>query len=165
MKSAFSKRALPLIAFTALALASLPATAGIYDSLVVFGDSLSDSGNAAAAGFIDSTQVISGNTYIPKAAYASTTFSNGPVWASDAAAPARHFVVQPALTSGRNSYRAFSGATTGGTGASPSLLDQASLYLAHNAASANALYVIEGGGKRRGSRSRMTRAARLLARR
>src|SRR6478609_263741 len=86
MKSAFCKRALPLIAFTALALASLPATAGIYDSLVVFGDSLSDSGNAAAAGAIDKTQVITGNSYIPKAAYASTTFSNGLVWASDAAA-------------------------------------------------------------------------------
>ena len=51
---------------------------------------------------------------------------------------------KPSLLSGTN--YAFGGATTGGTGASPSLLDQASLYLAHNAASANALYVIEGGG-------------------
>ena len=68
-----------------IALASLPAATSPYNSLVVFGDSLSDSGNAAAAGFIDATQVITGNTYVSNKAYAPMTFSNGPVWASDVA--------------------------------------------------------------------------------
>lgn len=33
-----------------MVIASLPAQAGLYNSMVVFGDSLSDSGNAAALG-------------------------------------------------------------------------------------------------------------------
>ena len=57
--------ALPTFALTLVALTSLPATAGLYNSMVVFGDSLSDSGNNAAAGLFDPNQVITGNTYIP----------------------------------------------------------------------------------------------------
>ena len=70
MKCAFSKRALPLIAFTALALASLPATAGIvYDSMVIFGDSLSDSGNNALMLGGAQMQTVKDNSYIPTFPY------------------------------------------------------------------------------------------------
>ena len=137
MKSAFCKRALPLIAFTALALASLPATAGIYDSMVVFGDSLSDSGNAAALGAYNPGQVVSGNTYVPSAAYAPKTFSNGAVWASDVAT-ALGVPLQPSQLGGTN--YALGGAT------STNLVTQANQYLSSGLASANALYVVEGGG-------------------
>ena len=85
MKNAFFSRALPAFALAAVVLASLPASASLYNSLVVFGDSLSDSGNDALV--VGSTvQLITGNTYVPGHPYApGTTFSNGPVWASDAA--------------------------------------------------------------------------------
>ena len=39
----------------------------------------------ALAGAINPSQVVLGNSYIPSAAYAFGTFSNGPVWASDGA--------------------------------------------------------------------------------
>ena len=47
MKHAFFSRLLPFVAVTAFSLAALPASASIYNSLVVFGDSLSDNGNNA----------------------------------------------------------------------------------------------------------------------
>ena len=144
MKHAFFGRALPAFTLAAVALTCLPAAASPYNSLVVFGDSLSDSGNAAAVGFYDPKQVVLGNSYIPSEAYApNKTFSNGPVWASDVAA-AIGVTLQPSLLGGTNF--AFGGATTGGP--PPSLLFQASLYLAvtGNVASPNALYVVEGGG-------------------
>jgi outer membrane lipase/esterase len=142
--------ALPTLALTLVALTSLPATAGLYNSLVVFGDSLSDSGNNAAAGLFDPTQVITGNTYVPTNTYAPRTYSNGPVWASDAASQLG-VPLQPSLAGGTNF--AFGGATTGTPGPGPggfpfSLLVQAGQYLTatHNVASPNALYVVEGGG-------------------
>ena len=142
--------ALPTLALTLVALTSLPATAGLYNSMVVFGDSLSDSGNNAAAGLFDPTQVITGNTYVPTNTYAPRTYSNGPVWASDAASQLG-VPLQPSLAGGTNF--AFGGATTGTPGPGPggfpfSLLVQAGQYLTatHNVASPNALYVVEGGG-------------------
>ncbi len=154
MKCAFSKRALPLIAFTALALASLPATAGIvYDSMVIFGDSLSDSGNNALMLGGAQMQTVKDNSYIPTFPYLTPavagTYSNGPVWATYAAT-ALGVSAAPSLAGGTN--YAFGGATTGPAG-SPfpySLLTQANQYLAStaggNTASPTALYVIEGGG-------------------
>jgi outer membrane lipase/esterase len=47
MKHAFFSRALPAFAIFAVLLASVPARAGLYSSMVVFGDSLSDSGSDA----------------------------------------------------------------------------------------------------------------------
>ena len=142
--------ALPTLALTLVALTSLPATAGLYNSMVVFGDSLSDSGNNAAAGLFDPAQVITGNTYVPTNTYAPRTYSNGPVWASDAASQLG-VPLQPSLAGGTNF--AFGGATTGTPGPGPggfpfSLLVQAGQYLTatHNVASPNALYVVEGGG-------------------
>ncbi len=145
MKHAFFGRALPALTLATVALASLPAGASPYTSMVVFGDSLSDSGNDALL-VGSTTQVITGNTYIPGHPYApGTTFSNGPVWASDAAS-ALGVTLQPSVAGGTDF--AFGGATTGGPGPIPNLLLQANQYLGltGNVASPNALYVIEGGG-------------------
>jgi outer membrane lipase/esterase len=140
-----STLALPTLALVALT--SLPATAGLYNSLVIFGDSLSDSGNNALAIGTQPGQVITGNTYVPTFPYASGVYSNGPVWASDAAS-ALGVPLLPSLAGGTNF--AFGGATTGPavTGFPYSLLTQASQYLGltGNHASPNALYVVEGGG-------------------
>jgi outer membrane lipase/esterase len=145
MTYALFNRLLPLVTVTALALTALPASASTYDQLVVFGDSLSDSGNNTLVPQVGSNpaQIITGNTYVPSQTYASGVYSNGPVWASDAAAKLG-VPLTPSLAGGTN--YAFGGATTGGNGLLPSLLTQANLYLATNTASANALYVIAGGG-------------------
>jgi outer membrane lipase/esterase len=152
MKHAFFGRALlPAFTLAAVALASLPAAASPYSSLVVFGDSLSDSGNNAAAGLYDPGQTITGNTYVPSSTYAPAgTYSNGPVWATDVAS-SLGVALQPSLLGGTNF--AFGGATTGTPGSGPggfpySLVVQANQYLGAtgNVASPNALYVIAGGG-------------------
>ncbi len=66
-------------------LAALPALAQ-FSSLVVFGDSLSDSGNNAIVLGANGSQVITGNTYIPTQPYGSGTYSNGPTWVTPFAA-------------------------------------------------------------------------------
>jgi outer membrane lipase/esterase len=144
------RRLLPAFAIAVAALASAPASAGPYDTFVVFGDSLSDNGNNAAAGLFDPSQVITSNTYVPSNTYAAGTYSNGPVWASDFAAMIG-LPLLPSLAGGTDF--AFGGATTGTPGPGPggfpySLLVQASQYLGAtgNHASANGLYVIAGGG-------------------
>ena len=144
MKYAFS-RLLPLVAVTAFSLVTLPASAAVYNSLVVFGDSLSDNGNNAIVIGSNAGQAISGNTYVPSQPYGSGVYSNGPVWASDAASKLG-VTLQPSLGGGTD--YAFGGATTGpaGNGFPYSLLTQANQYLATNTVSANALYVIAGGG-------------------
>jgi outer membrane lipase/esterase len=149
MKYAFFSKALPGFTIAAVALASLPAGASPYTSMVVFGDSLSDSGNDALV-LGTAPQTIGGNTYIPNHPYGPGTFSNGPVWASDVAS-ALGVALQPSLAGGTNF--AFGGATTGTPGPGPggfpySLVVQANQYLAltGGVASPNALYVVEGGG-------------------
>jgi outer membrane lipase/esterase len=140
MKHAFFGRALPAFTLALMALTSLPAAASPYNSLVVFGDSLSDSGNAAALGAYAPNQVVLSNSYIPSAAYApDKTFSNGLVWASDVAA-AIGVPLQPSQLGGTNF--ALGGATTS------NLVAQATQYLGTSSgvASPNALYVVEGGG-------------------
>ena len=145
MTYAFFSRFLPLVAVTAFSLTALPASASLYDSLVVFGDSLSDSGNNALVIGSNAGQTISGNTYVPSQPYGSGVYSNGPVWASNAAATLG-VPLQPSLPGGTN--YAFGGATTGpaGSGFPYSLLTQANQYLGAHTVSANALYVIAGGG-------------------
>lgn len=115
-----------------------------FSSLYVFGDSLSDSGNAALAIGSDATQVISGNSYVPQQPYASGTFSNGPVWVNGFAA-GLGLTVTPSLIGGTNF--AFGGARTSG-GAAPSLVAQAGNLLtnANNMLPGDALYVVAGGG-------------------
>jgi outer membrane lipase/esterase len=144
MKYAFS-RFLPLIAVAVVSLTAPPASASIYNSLVVFGDSLSDNGNNALVIGSNAGQTISGDTYVPSQPYGSGVYSNGPVWASNAASQLG-VTLQPSLAGGTN--YAFGGATTGPavSGFPYSLLTQANQYLATNTVSANALYVIAGGG-------------------
>lgn len=118
------------------ALTAQTAAYGSYSDIVVFGDSLSDSGNAFLA------------TGAPSAPYYNGQYSNGPIWEVTFA---QHFGLSstPALAGGGN--YAIAGAATGDTGtgrASPSLLTQQAGYLAthSNHATADALYVIFGGG-------------------
>ena len=88
-------------------------------------------------------QAITGNTYIPSHPYLrSADFSNGPVWASDVAS-ALGVPLLPSFIPGGTNF-AVGGATTGGP--FPSLVAQATTYLAGNVASSTALYVVEGGG-------------------
>jgi outer membrane lipase/esterase len=140
---------LPICTVAILAFTGSPAAAVPYTSMVVFGDSLSDSGNDAIlipGG--SQAQTITGNTYVPGAPYITATstgtFSNGPVWAT-VAATALGVPLTPSLAGGTNF--AFGGATTGGPGV-PSLLAQATQYLTStgNMASSSALYVVAGGG-------------------
>jgi phospholipase/lecithinase/hemolysin len=64
------RRLLPaFVVVVAAALSSAPAGAGPFDTFVVFGDSLSDNGNNAAAGLFDPSQTITGNTYVPSNTY------------------------------------------------------------------------------------------------
>ena len=146
------RRLLPALALVVAALAAAPASAGPYDTFVVFGDSLSDNGNNASPPFnlFNPGQTITGNTYIPSSTYASHTYSNGPVWASDFAAMIG-LPLGPSLAGGTDF--AFGGATTGTAGSGPggfpfSLLVQTGQYLTatSNHASPNGLYVIAGGG-------------------
>src|SRR4051812_11253457 len=142
MRSSFLNRIVP--AFTlVVALTSLPAAASPYTSMVVFGDSLSDSGNAAIA--VGSTvQNISGNTYVPNHPYDvgtfKGTFSNGPVWATTAANALTGVPLTPSFAGGTNF--ALGGATSSG------LVQQAAAYFTTTGglASSTALYVVEGGG-------------------
>ncbi len=150
MKHVSIRALLPVLVLALTTFASDPAGASSYSSLVVFGDSLSDNGNNAAVGLYDPAQVITGNSYIPSNTYAPGTYSNGPVWASDFAAMIG-VPLLPSLLGGTDF--AFGGATTGTPGPGPggfpySLLVQADQYLgaSGNLASADALYVIEGGG-------------------
>ena len=100
------------------------------------------------AGASDPFQHVIDNTYVPSYTYASGTYSNGLVWASDAAL-ALGLPLAPSLSLGGTNY-AFGGATTGNNipNIPPSLVTQAAQYLAStsNHASANALYVVAGGG-------------------
>ena len=127
MKYAFFGRLLPLVAVTAFSLATLPASATVYNSLVVFGDSLSDGGNNALVIGSNGGQAITGNTYVPSQPYGSGVYSNGSVWASQAAS-ALGVPLQPSLAGGTN--YAYGGATTGPAGSDfPfSLLTQANPY-------------------------------------
>src|ERR1700750_1704304 len=107
-RTAFRK-ILPVVAFASLMLASGAISPSPYTSMVVFGDSLSDSGNDAIALGGSQKQTITGNTYIPSAPYSpGTTFSNGPVWASQVAA-ALNLPLSPSQAGGTNF--AFGGAT------------------------------------------------------
>lgn len=118
-----------------------------YSSMVVFGDSLADSGNNALALGGAQTPVPLGGPLIPTNPYASGRYSNGPVWTEYLAGNLGLSAV-PSLAGGSNF--AFGGARTGAAGAGqpPGLIDQLGMFLqsTNGVASANALYVIEGGG-------------------
>lgn len=128
-----------------------------FSSLVVFGDSLSDSGNNTLHPLIGTNpgQVISGNAYIPSLTYGPVgTYSNGPVWATQFAG-LLGLALTPSLAGGTN--YAFGGALSGADQILhpsfpqfplPGLKTQANSYLATHPGSlpADALYVVAGGG-------------------
>ena len=140
-----------------LSVAALP-----FSSVFVFGDSLVDSGNNAAAidfgalvpfGIPPGTREavpIANDAFIPTPPYASGRYSNGPVWVEQFAG-AMGLGAAPALTGGTNF--AFGGARTGPldptfTALPPSLLTQTALFTAllGGSAPSSALYVLNGGG-------------------
>ncbi|MBL8428421.1 MAG: PEP-CTERM sorting domain-containing protein [Dechloromonas sp.] len=118
-----------------------------YSNLVVFGDSLADSGNNAIiadASFGGArTAAPFAGPLVPTLPYASNTYSNGPVW-TQYFASALGMSLSPSLLGGNN--YAYGGARVGSDAQVPSLQTQMSMYLQANTISANTLYVIEGGG-------------------
>ncbi len=146
------------LAVAAAALASLPAQAG-YGGLVVFGDSLSDSGNnflaanpppnpptnITPASAITSNFFVPTFPYAPSASYPLGVYSNGPVWATSFAT-SLGLAALPSLVPGGSNF-AFGGAQTSG-GSVPSLIDQTNMFLGGTAGAApgNYLYVVAGGG-------------------
>jgi len=141
--SLLTRLCMPLL----LAAASLvaPTAASAYSELVVFGDSLSDSGNNAIAFGTDPGQVITGNSYIPTLPYASGDYSNAAVWTASFAA-GLGLTATPSLAGG--GIYAYGGARTRTSpDGVPSLRDQVTSYLGTaGSADPDALYVVEGGG-------------------
>jgi outer membrane lipase/esterase len=129
-------------------LVSASMTASAYSSLVVFGDSLSDSGNNTLAIGTNPTQIVSGNSYVPSLTYASGVYSDGPVWATQFAEKLGLGLTPSVL--GGNNY-AFGGAQTSyfvPGESTPSLVMQTGMYLTKTSgvADATGLYVVAGGG-------------------
>ncbi|WIV97165.1 SGNH/GDSL hydrolase family protein [Kinneretia aquatilis] len=123
------------------------AHAASYRGLVVFGDSLSDSGNHAAKNGADPSQVISGNDYYPFQAYASGNFSNGPVWGERLAQQLGLSGFKASALGGDNFSYAFAKVLSNGAVAPNSLPDQVKQYLnrAGGVADSESLYILEGG--------------------
>jgi outer membrane lipase/esterase len=138
-----------------LTLAALVSSSGAYasySSLVIFGDSLSDSGNNAIVLAPNVTPVpISGNSFVPTFPYASGTYTNSQIWAQSFASALGLSAIPSVL--GGTDY-AFGGANTGPL--SPDLFNpfpasletQAAFFLLQygNIAPSDALYVVAGGG-------------------
>lgn len=126
-----------------------------FSSLIVFGDSLSDTGNNAAVfdsfvpppGTLRTPVPIANPTFIPTYPYASNRYSNGPVWVEGLGA-GLGLSANASLLGGTNF--AFGGARSGPTGSSfpYSLLDQVSFFLGGvgGVAPVGPLYVVAGGG-------------------
>ena len=143
-----------LLCSSVLVCASLAASANPYSSLVIFGDSLSDSGNNSIAisnaiGGPIPGQTISGNGYVPSLPYNVApfgTYSNGPVWATQFA-DMLGLSALPSLIPGGTNF-AFGGATTSTGSPVPSLMTQTAMFLGGTGgvAPSDALYVVAGGG-------------------
>ena len=126
-----------------------PSAQAVYSDVIVFGDSLSDSGNNALALAPNETSLpIPNATFIPIFPYASGTYSDSQVWAQFFAA-SLGLSADPSLLGGTN--YAFGGARTGPESATllnpfpPTLETQVAFFLQGNVSS-GALYVIAGGG-------------------
>ncbi|HZP86540.1 MAG TPA: SGNH/GDSL hydrolase family protein [Burkholderiales bacterium] len=134
--------------------ASSPAALA-YSQLVIFADSLGDTGNNARLvdlglfpGFAPGSRTptpIPSSAFVPTVPYASDRYSNGPVW-TDQFAAALGLDATASLLGGTNF--AFGGALSGPGGKVPSLLQQTAQFLSATGgvAPSDALYVIEGGG-------------------
>ena len=147
------RQLLPCVILALGSLLPLTAAALPFNSLVVFGDSLSDTGNNAfvwdnVIGPPTRTPVpIATPVFIPTQPYDSERYSNGPVWVEQLAS-SLGVSATASLLGGTNF--AFGGARTGPAGSSfPfSLVDQVATFLGATGgvAPSNALYVVVGGG-------------------
>lgn len=118
------------VALGAVAMAAAPqAQAQSYDRLVVFGDSLSDSGNLA---------IITGGANPPAAFFPSGRYSDGPVFTERLGFDAQRLAfnvfgpLDPTIDLSGNLNAAYSGAITGREtrgGFPPGMLDQLDAYL------------------------------------
>lgn len=147
------------VLFLILAFAATVAHALPFSNLVVFGDSLADSGNNAIVfdtaiappgtppGTLRTSTPIPANSFISTFPYATNRYSNGPVWVEKFAA-SLGLSAKASLLGGTNF--AFGGARTGpATGSFPfSLTDQVGMFLGASGgvAPGSALYVVAGGG-------------------
>lgn len=140
------KKWLAVVSMASLGLWSASASALPYSNLVIFGDSLADSGNNAI--LLGATQSLPlAGPDAPVLPYSSNTYSNGAVWTQHLAG-SLGLSAAPSLAGGGN--YAFGGARSGSAtaGQAPGMVDQLGMYLADSKgqASANTLYVLEGGG-------------------
>lgn len=139
MNRSFFSRLFSATALVAAALASVPAQAGPFSAMFVFGDSLSDTGNL---------KILSPGDYPAPAAgpYFNGRFSNGSIWidglAADLGLPAGA-VPFFAGTGGTNF--AIAGARTGSVGSPPGVLAQVA-GIWSGIGDPNALYIVVGGG-------------------
>jgi outer membrane lipase/esterase len=143
LKNVPTLRRLLAASAVAAACALAPLSAGAFSSVVIFGDSLSDSGNNAQFVGVDAAQVITGNSYVPVKTYAPGTYSNGAVWATTFAS-ALGLPLQPSLSGGTN--YAYGGARTDGL-LPPGLRRQLRFYMDTAPSDVgDVLYVVAGGG-------------------
>lgn len=128
-----------LAVVTTLSLVTAPASAAVVDRLIVFGDSLSDTGNIH----------IATSGALPGAAYFNGRFSNGPVWVEHVAVSLGITPPAPTLLGGGGTNFAFAGGSTGaGNSAvgSPNLQTQLGLFAASGITPTdNDLFVIWAG--------------------
>ncbi len=151
-------RLLSLLLACLIAAFSSATLAGPYTGLVVFGESLSDSGNNAIvfdyvlgpplpAGTLRTPVPIPSPSFIPDFPYASGRYSNGPVWAEQLAS-GLGVAAAPSMAGG--SDYAFAGARSGPSGSSfpYSVRDQAAMFLDQNGGKAPSgnLYALQAGG-------------------
>jgi outer membrane lipase/esterase len=143
----FSATAIAVVTF-----ATVPAQAGAFSGMFVFGDSLSDTGNVYVA---------SGGTQPPAGQpYFNGRFSNGPLWVETLAADLGLPGASTAYLLGGNNF-AFGGARTGTGSNPPGVLAQVA-GLWNGAGDPNALYVVVGGGNNmRDARSAFQTASAL----
>lgn len=127
-----------LVSLTLLSLVFVPAvSARPFTQLVVFGDSLSDSGNLFAA---------TGGAVPPSPPYYAGRFSNGPVWveflANELGVPVQDYALGGALTGRVNLFD-----DPGIPAEFPGVLDEIDIFLALNGgiADPHALYVVWAG--------------------
>lgn len=166
MQALFVRRLFAITAVAAVcavsaapATAAVAPTAGPYEGVFFFGDSLSDSGNnslAMTGGMTGVPQPVTGDSYVPSYPYApSGTYSNGPTWTSSFAAQLGvPTSAMPSLSGMMGTNFAFGGAQTRldgppSQGGFPfSLTTQ--VVMATGAFGghlpSNALYVVAGGG-------------------
>lgn len=140
--------------FGLCAAAVAASAAGPYSSLVVFGDSLSDSGNnfllLSQAGQLQPVN-ITGDGYYSKMPSTAGTYSNGAVW-TQYFAQSLGLALTPSVAGGSN--YAFGGAQTGIDGTETpegfpfSMKTQLGMFMGAKGgvADPNALYVVAGGG-------------------